>query len=90
MSMKKSDLDKQLGQKIGGRMKAAAIPTRFAQGAADTPDRREQRRLDAEAGLVAFACKLPMPIVERLRERSTGHPGGINGLLAELLEKALR
>jgi len=90
MSMKKSDLDKQLGQKIGGRMKATAIPTRFAQGAADAPDRREQRRRDAEAGLVAFACKLPMPIVERLRERSTGHPGGINGLLAELLEKALR
>ena len=90
MSMKKSDLDKQLGQKIGGRMKATAIPTRFAQGAADTPDRREQRRRDAEAGLVAFASTLPTPLVERLRERSTGHPGGINGLLAELLEKALR
>ena len=90
MSMKKSDLDKKLGQKIGGRMKATAIPTRFAQGAADAPDRREQRRRDAEAGLVAFACKLPMPIVERPRERSTGHLGGVNGLLAELLEKGLR
>ena len=88
--MKKSDLDKQLGQKIGGRMKATASPTRFAQGAADTPDRREQRRRDAEAGLIPFACKRPLPLVERLRDRSTGHPGGINGLLAELLEKALR
>ena len=33
MSMKKSDLDKQLGSKIGGQMKGAGIPGRFAQGA---------------------------------------------------------
>jgi len=90
MSMKKSDLDKQLGTKIGGRLKASAVPARFGQGAAATVDRREQRRRDAEAGLVAFACKLPMPLVEQLRERSTGHPGGVNGLVAELLEKSLR
>ena len=90
MSMKKSDLDKQLGKKVGGQMRVAGAAGRFGQGVSEVVDRREQRRLDAEAGLVAFACKLPMPIVERLRERSTGHPGGINGLLAELLEKALR
>ena len=59
MSMKKSDLDKLLGKKIGGEMKGAGIPGRFAQGASAVPDRREQRRLDAAAGLVPFACKLP-------------------------------
>ena len=89
MSMKKSDLDKQLGRKIGGQMKGAGIPGRFAQGAADMPDRREQRRLDAAAGLVPFACKLPAELAAKLRERSAGREDGLNGLVAELLRKAL-
>jgi hypothetical protein len=89
MSMKKSDLDKQLGKKIGGHMKGAGIPGRFAQGAADLPDRREQRRLDAAAGLVPFACKLPSDLATRLRERGAAHDGGINALVAEVLRKGL-
>jgi hypothetical protein len=89
MSMKKSDLDKRLGMKIGGQMKTAGVPGRFAQGAADMPDRREQRRLDAAAGLVPFACKLPAPLAAALREKSAGRADGLNGLVAELLTKAL-
>jgi len=34
MSMKKSDLSKSLAKKLDGRMKAAEIPKRFAQGSA--------------------------------------------------------
>jgi hypothetical protein len=89
MSMKKSDLDKHLGRKIGGQMKAAGIAGRFGQGAAHVTDRREQRRLDAAAGLVPFACKLPSDLAAALRERSAGHADGLNGLVAELLRKAL-
>ena len=89
MSMKKSDLDKHLARKIGGRMKAAGVPDRFAQGAAESVDRREQRRLDAAAGLVPFACKLPADLAATLRGRAAAHEGGINGLVAELLQKAL-
>ena len=89
MSMKKSDLDKHLARKIGGRMKAAGVPDRFAQGAAESVDRREQRRLDAAAGLVPFACKLPADLAATLRERAAAHEGGINGLVAELLKQAL-
>ena len=33
MSMKKSDLDKMAGKKVGGQMKVAGIPGRFGQGA---------------------------------------------------------
>ena len=90
MSMKKSDLDKHLGQKIGGQMKAAGVPGRFAHGAGDVADRREQRRLDAAAGLVPFACKLPASLAATLREKSAGRADGINGLVAELLQRALR
>jgi hypothetical protein len=90
MSMKKSDLDKLLARKIDGQRKASGVPGRFAEGSADVPDRREQRRLDAAAGLVPFACKLPATLAAKLREKSAGRPDGINGLVAELLQKALK
>jgi hypothetical protein len=89
MSMKKSDLDKLLGKKIGGELKGAGIPGRFAQGASAVPDRREQRRLDTAAGLVPFACKLPADLATTLRDRAAGHEGGMNGVVAELLKKGL-
>ena len=89
MSMKKSDLDQHMAKKIGGQMKAVGVPDRFAQGAADSVDRREQRRIDAAAGLVPFACKLPADLAATLRERAAAHAGGINGLIAELLQKGL-
>lgn len=89
MSMKKTDLTKHLAKKLDGRMKAAGVPDRFAQGAADATDKREQRRLDSAAGLVPFACKLPGELVKRLHEKAAVHEGGVNALVAQALEKAL-
>ena len=89
MSMKKSDLDKQLGKKVGGQMRVAGASGRFGQGSADVIDRREQRRIDAAAGLVPFACKLPADLQKRLHERAASHEGGMNALVAELLAKGL-
>ncbi len=90
MSMKKTDLVKGLARKLDGRMKAAGVPDRFAQGSAEGVDRREQRRQDALAGLVPFACKLPADLVKRLNERAAAQPGGVNSLVADALEQALR
>ncbi|MDC8787202.1 hypothetical protein [Roseateles koreensis] len=89
MSMKKTDLDRLAGLKLDSQMRGAPVPGRFGQGAAQLPDRKEQRRLDAAAGLVPFACKLPSELTQTLRERAAGHADGINGLVAELLRKAL-
>ncbi len=89
MSMKKTDLTKHLAKKLDGRMKAAGVPDRFAQGAADATEKREQRRLDSAAGLVPFACKLPAELVKRLHEDAAAHEGGVNALVAQTLEKAL-
>ena len=89
MSMKKSDLDKQQGLKIVGQMHGAGAPGRFGGGAANLVDRREKRRADAAAGLVPFACKLPADLAAALRERAAAHEDGINGVVAELLRKAL-
>ncbi len=89
MSMKKSDLDKNKGLKIAGAMKAAAVPERFAQGSNAMLSKRERRSLDAAAGLVPFACKLPSDLLKRLNERAAAHEGGVNALVAHLLEKGL-
>lgn len=89
MSMKKTDLEKALAKKISGRMAGAAAPARFGAAAAAVPDRREQRRRDAAAGLVSFACKLPQPLVAQLAARAAAHEGGINAVVAELLEAGL-
>lgn len=89
MSMKKTDLEKAKAKKIAGRLAAGAVAARFGAGAAQVPDRREQRRRDAAAGLVPFACKLPQPLVDRLAERAAAHEGSMNALVAALLAKAL-
>ncbi len=89
MSMKKTDLAKNMAAKIDGKMRGTGAPGRFAQGAAEPMDKRERRRLDAAAGLVPFACKLPAELVARLAERSSTHAGGVNGLVADLLRDAL-
>jgi hypothetical protein len=89
MSLKKTDLAKNLALKIGGRMRSAAVPDRFAQGHADGVDKREQRRRDAAAGLIPFACKLPADLVKRLHAAAEAHEGGVNALLAELVARGL-
>jgi hypothetical protein len=90
MSMKKFDLEKNKALKISGQMKAAGVPGRFAQGSGAVLDKREQRRLDSQAGLVPFACKLPAELVARLHERAASHEGGANTLVAQLLDAGLR
>jgi hypothetical protein len=89
MSMKKFELDKMRGLKVTGQMKAAGIPSRFAEGAGEVLDKRERRLRDSALGLVPFACKLPGELARRLTERALSHEGGMNGLLAELLTQAL-
>ena len=89
MSMKKTDLEKNKAKKIDGSMRSAVIPDRFAQGAAAATDKREQRRLDAAAGLVPFACKLPLELTRRLTERAAAVDGGMNALVEELLTQGL-
>ena len=88
MPSKKFDLVRQLESKIDNQRKATGVPGRFGEAAA-LPDRKAQRKADAAAGLVPFACKLPAPLAAQLRERAAAHPEGLNGLMAELLERGL-
>jgi hypothetical protein len=88
-SMKSTDLEKNKGLKINGKMGAAGVPSRFAAGAASTSDKREQRQQERALGQVPFACKLPMDLVKQLQERGAAHEGGMNALMTELITKAL-
>ncbi|QET01143.1 MULTISPECIES: hypothetical protein [Cupriavidus] len=87
--MKKTDLEKNKGLKINNDMKHAAAVRGGAGGQGEKIDRREQRRLDQAAGLVPFACKLDGKLVARLQELAKDHPGGINGLMGEVVTKGL-
>jgi hypothetical protein len=88
MAMKKTDLEKNKALKLTHSMKQTHSE-RFGKGAADTLDRRAQRKLDQEKGLVPFACKLDGELVSALKERAAGHPDGMTGLLDDLLRQAL-
>ena len=89
MTSKKFDLVRQLESKLDNQRKAAGVPGRFGQEASALPDRKTQRKIDAAAGLVPFACKLPANLTQQLRDRAASHAGGLNGLVAELLVRGL-
>ena len=44
MSMKKTDMDKNMAKKVGGQLKAAAIPQRFGSGSYLAAAKREEGR----------------------------------------------
>ncbi|APR35046.1 hypothetical protein [Paraburkholderia sp. SOS3] len=89
MAMKKTDLEKNKALKLTHSMKQTRSE-RFGKGVTETPlDRREQRKLDQAQGLVAFACKLNSELVDTLKARAATHPGGMTGLLDELLRRGL-
>lgn len=89
LRMKKTDLVKNLEKKIKGKMQAAGVPGRFAEGAAQLPDRREQRKLDQAAGLVPFAVKLHGELVKQLQALAASGDGNLNALVDRLLRAGL-
>jgi hypothetical protein len=87
MSMKKTDLEKLKGKKVGGGGPGAN--NRFGSGAAEPGDRREQRERDREAGLIPFACKLHGDLIREIHAKAEKNGVGLNEITAELLRKGL-
>jgi hypothetical protein len=88
--MKKTDLEKNKALKLMGQLKHTGTPTRFSGGAELPQDRRERRKLDQAQGLVSFPVKLPQALAEQVRALSVEKGTGINELVAQLLESALK
>lgn len=86
MALKKTQLERLNAARLQDRLKKAAPPDRYAQGA-HALSRREQRERDRAQGLVPFAVKLPAELVKRIHDR-VGEKS-LNELVAELLERGL-
>jgi len=85
--MKKTDLYKNLGLKIDGKLKQAGTPDRFAQGG--VLDRKEQRKLDQEKGLIPFAVKLNAQLAAELQTLAKARVLGMNELVDDLIRKGM-
>jgi len=86
MALKKTQLERLNAARLQDRLKKAAPPDRYAQGA-HALSRREQRERDRAQGLVPFAVKLPGALVKRIHERAGDKL--LNEVVAELLERGL-
>ena len=87
--MKKTDLEKLKGLKINSKLNQAGTPGRFAAGAHDIADRREQRRRDQALGLVPFAVKLDGDLVAQIQARAEAQGVTLNDVVADLIRKGL-
>jgi hypothetical protein len=83
MPQTKEQLYKNLNLKLSAQQKGATIPGRFANEG--LVDKKEQRRRDAAAGLVPFACKLPSALIAQLHEVAARPDSSVN----EIVEQAL-
>jgi len=90
--MKKTDLEKNKALKIMGAMKQSNLPDRFGTGASaagTAVDRRTQRKIDQEQGLISFPVKIPATLAQEIRDKSQADGVSVNDLVAQLLEKGL-
>lgn len=84
MSLKKTDLAKQMALKLDGKRKATQIPDRFGkQSTALNKAAKDAAAVPAPAKLVPVTCRLPAELVQQLREHALSHPAGIHGLMTE-------
>jgi hypothetical protein len=86
--MKKTDLEKQKGKKLGGP--AFGASDRYGRGSGEVPDRREQRERDRELGLVPFAVKLHGDLVKQIQDLAQERGASLSDVTAELLQAGLK
>jgi len=87
--MKRTQIEKLQAARIVSDMKKTAPPERYAQGSGAALDRREQRKLDRERGLVPFAVKLDGELVKRIRALAEERKTDLSEVVGELLKKSL-
>jgi len=87
--VKKTDLEKNKGLKLDGKMNQADAASRFGKTAEVVLDRREQRKRDQALGLVPFAVKLDGDLVQQIQALAQTRELGLNEVVADLLKKGL-
>lgn len=86
--MKITDMHKTKGLKINNAITPHGAVGRPG-GTPPVVDKREQRRLDQEKGLVAFACKLNGDLIKRLHAAAEERGVPLNDLLDEVIKAGL-
>lgn len=90
MSLKKTDMVKNLAKKLDGQRKAAGVPQRFGQGSSAVAAKSAKPAgTEDKVKLVQLSCRLPAPLAAQLRDRATAHEGGVNTIVAEALAQWL-
>ncbi|MGL6112072.1 MAG: hypothetical protein ACRC2B_18420, partial [Rubrivivax sp.] len=86
MSMKKTDLEKQMAKKLDGQMRAGPASHRFGQGSVAAKDKTGQKPGPRTTKLVPVSCRLPTELVAQLRERAVGFEGGLSALMTQAVQ----
>lgn len=87
--MKKVELEKNKGLKINDRRNKAVTPSRFSDDSTAVLNRREQRKLDQERGLIPFAVKLNSELVQQLNARAQAQQESLTDVVSDLLQRGL-
>jgi hypothetical protein len=86
--LKRTDLEKQLGNKINNKINNSGGRLPFQKNL-PVVDKKEQRKRDQALGLVPFAVKLNEELVSKINDLAVARKTGINELVAELLQKGM-
>ncbi len=87
--MKRTDLEKSIGNKINNKIKTPGGAVSFNKEVTKIIDKREQRKIDQAKGLVPFAVKLNIDLVQQIQNIAIKEKTGINEVVTSLLNKAL-
>ncbi len=87
--MKKTDIEKSLGAKINSKMNENTKDPSFRKDAGKPVDKREQRKIDQSKGLVPFAVKINMELVQKIQTLADEKQISVSDITADLLRKGL-
>jgi len=87
--MKRTDLEKSIGTKINSKIERNSESGPFSKDSAKPVDKREQRKLDQAKGLVPFAVKINIDLVERIQDIAKEQQSSVSEVVTELLLKGL-
>ena len=87
--MKRTGLEKSLGSKINSKIERNSESDPFAKDGVKPLDKREQRKLDQAQGLVPFAVKINIDLVQKIQDIAKEESKSVNEVVTELLQKGL-
>jgi hypothetical protein len=89
IKMKRTDLEKSLGSKIKSKIERNSESGPFNKDAVKLPDKREQRKLDQAQGLVPFAVKISIDLVQKIQDIAKEKNTTVNEITSELIRRGL-